>query len=120
MSAQVERLMKARTIRMTVVAVVQMISRRELPSIYSALRPGRVRYRIMKVTIAAMTRTQTTITSQKMISKSRSIFGPKVEISCGKYMCSSIEALPLRYQLAIAERAVAAPIRAADTTLQCL
>ena len=43
MSAQVERLMNARMIRITAVTVVQIISRRGLPSIYSALRPGLVR-----------------------------------------------------------------------------
>src|SRR5215469_15417423 len=70
----------------------------------------------MKITIATITAIHTTMTIQKISSKSQSICGPKVEMSCGKYMCSSIEASPLRNQRADRERALAAPVRAADAT----
>src|SRR5271170_8044770 len=74
----------------------------------------------MKVTIVIITRTQTTITIQKINSNRKSIWGPKVEMSCGKYRCSSIEASPLRYQRADAGPAFAAPNKAADATCQHL
>src|SRR5579872_6938134 len=90
MSAQVERLSSASATRMTVVAVVHVISSLLLPSMYSALRPGRVRYLNRKTTNVIVTRTQVTIVIQKMSRKIESIEGPKVEISCGKYIFSSI------------------------------
>src|ERR1700719_3070136 len=54
----------------------------------------------MKTTIAIITAIQTTITIQKISSKSQSICGPKVDMSCGKYRCSSIEASPRKSQSA--------------------
>src|SRR5208282_5579336 len=74
----------------------------------------------MKTTIAIITAIQTTITIQKISSKRKSIRGPKVEMSCGKYRCSSIEASPLRCQCVNSGRALAAPIEAADATFQRL
>src|ERR1700678_472077 len=74
----------------------------------------------MKVTIVIMTATQTTSTIQKISSNRKSILGPKVEMSCGKYRCSSIEASPLRYQCADAGLAFTAPNKAADATCQHL
>src|SRR5208282_3026594 len=72
----------------------------------------------MKTTIAIITAVQTTATIQKISKNSQSICGPKVEMSCGKYRYSSIEASPLRYQCANSRRAFAAPIKAADATFQ--
>src|ERR1039458_845901 len=74
----------------------------------------------MKTTIAIITAVQTTATIQKISKKSQSIWGPKVEMSCGKYRCSSIDASPLRYQCANSRRAFAAPIKAANATFQRL
>jgi hypothetical protein len=74
----------------------------------------------MKVTIVIITATQTTSTIQNINSNRKSILGPKVEMSCGKYRCSSIEASPLRYQCADAGLAFTAPKKAADATCQHL
>src|SRR5713101_6678752 len=62
----------------------------------------------MKTTIAIITAIQTTITIQKISSKSQSICGPKVDMSCGNQRCSSIEASPRKSQSADAGGAFAA------------
>src|SRR5689334_2022039 len=79
----------------TAVAVVQIISRRGLPSMYSALRPGRVRYLTMNTTIVMVTRAQVIMVSQKMARKMRSMVDPKVEMLCGNHRCSIMLSLNL-------------------------
>src|SRR6266481_4833014 len=67
----------------------------------------------MKITIAIITAIQTTITIQKISSKSQSICGPKVDMSCGNHRCSSIEASPRKLQSADAGEAFAAQVHGA-------